>query len=631
MFKVNILTDEIWEPDKGSQTDDKINKMLDLYFRESNLYIDEDSPKKKDNGEHIYIDFVEFRNYKQDFNKGKEIYPGKNNSKPSDSSNTLFYICVIYIFAFYLTLIFIPKTIGYIIFLIIMFLFGAFLNFLYVAENELFVEYLDEKNLKKLHKILNSKPNLELCLNNDKISIPFHSYADISGISFTKDGNNEKINFEKINLDNKMFLYFPVKFLYFVDSTQQYFKFLIIQFNKYCMFDSKRGFEGIYKKMYLKFYLTTKDKEVIYKNDPMFSKMYSSFNNRNLKILIYLGIFTLLSPIIVKIINSKYKRKIVEIKKTVSIKHNLENYLKLDSLFPRITLSDQKLKREVGELISDKDSIQKEFIQECNNLCEKIKRKIEYYIDGEPCFFPGFLADSHDLELERDGYLTPFHSNSGFSQSKNVYELKDFYKIYGRKIEKILKRNPDDVFQNFRQVLSHDFDDSFNYNVSMGSNNAKGNKVINNNAQNLEKPRILKQVVYTEKTLTLKIDINKHNVIVNYTVKLSDGRNKNGKFQLEKKLGGGGFEKLEEKVNVDWTKSEIYIPGCNDVIEIVRKKRGIKLSGGDFEEIFETKINEDLLSGFGSWINGNEWDKRTMNKFVKPCNRNSTTNRFMTK
>lgn len=181
------------------------------------------------------------------------------------------------------------------------------------------------------------------------------------------------------------------------------------------------------------------------------------------------------------------------------------------------------------------------------------------------------------------------------------------------------------MFQNFRQVLSHDFDDSFNYNVSMGSNNAKGNKVINNNAQNLEKPRILKQVVYTEKTLTLKIDINKHNVIVNYTVKLSDGRNKNGKFQLEKKLGGGGFEKLEEKVNVDWTKSEIYIPGCNDVIEIVRKKRGIKLSGGDFEEIFETKINEDLLSGFGSWINGNEWDKRTMNKFVKPCNRNSTT------
>lgn len=100
----------------------------------------------------------------------------------------------------------------------------------------------------KLHKILNSKPNLELCLNNDKISIPFHSYADISGISFTKDGNNEKINFEKINLDNKMFLYFPVKFLYFVDSTQQYFKFLIIQFNKYCILDPKEVLKEYIKK-----------------------------------------------------------------------------------------------------------------------------------------------------------------------------------------------------------------------------------------------------------------------------------------------------------------------------------------------------------------------------------------------
>lgn len=293
---------------------------------------------------------------------------------------------------FYLTLIFISKTIGCIIILIIMFLIGGFLNLLYVDANGLFVEYLNVTNLKKLHKILNAKPNLELCFNNKyKISIPFHSYADISGISFTKNGNNEKINFEKINLDNKMFLYFHIKFLYFVDSTQQYFKFLITQFNKYCMFASERGFENIYKKMYLKFSLTTKDKEIIYKNDPMFSKMYSTFNNKNLKILIYIGILTQLSPIIVKIINSKYKRKIVEIKKTVSIKHNLESYLQLNSLFPRITLSDQKLKREVGELISDKDSIQKEFIKECNNLCEKIKQRIEYYLKGEPRFFTRFL------------------------------------------------------------------------------------------------------------------------------------------------------------------------------------------------------------------------------------------------
>ena len=263
MLKVNILNDDIWESDEGSQIDDKINKMLDKYFRKSNLNFDEDSPNKKDGREHLYINFVEFKNYKDDefeldnYNKKfytdideAKIYPGKNHSEPSNASDSelLFYICIIYMIIFYLTLIFISKTIGCIIILIIMFLIGGFLNLLYVDANGLFVEYLNVTNLKKLHKILNAKPNLELCFNNKyKISIPFHSYADISGISFTKDGNNEKINFEKINLDNKMFLYFHIKFLYFVDSTQQYFKFLITQFNKYCMFASERGFENIFK------------------------------------------------------------------------------------------------------------------------------------------------------------------------------------------------------------------------------------------------------------------------------------------------------------------------------------------------------------------------------------------------
>ena len=53
MLKVNILNDDIWESDEGSQIDDKINKMLDKYFRKSNLNLDEDSPNKKDGGEHI--------------------------------------------------------------------------------------------------------------------------------------------------------------------------------------------------------------------------------------------------------------------------------------------------------------------------------------------------------------------------------------------------------------------------------------------------------------------------------------------------------------------------------------------------------------------------------------------------
>ena len=92
----------------------------------------------------------------------------------------------------------------------------------------------------------------------------------------------------------------------------------------------------------------------------------------------------------------------------------------------------------------------------------------------------------------------------------------------------------------------------------------------------------------------------------------------------------GGYEMLLEKENPQWTKSEIYIPGCIEPIVIIRKKRAIKLSAGNFEIISDTKINEDLHSGTGSWLDGNDWDKRTINKFVQDCNRISTTNNFKT-
>ena len=81
----------------------------------------------------------------------------------------------------------------------------------------------------------------------------------------------------------------------------------------------------------------------------------------------------------------------------------------------------------------------------------------------------------------------------------------------------------------------------------------------------------LKQVIYTEKCLILTIDISHNFVYVNYSIRLPNNEKKTGKFSLPKKFGG--FEKLEEKENVDWTKSEIYIPTCNYVIEIIRKKR----------------------------------------------------------
>ena len=76
------------------------------------------------------------------------------------------------------------------------------------------------------------------------------------------------------------------------------------------------------------------------------------------------------------------------------------------------------------------------------------------------------------------------------------------------------------------------------------------------------------------------------------------------------------------------TKSEIYIPGCVDVIEIIRKKRGIKLSSKNFEIIENTKLNDDLHSGLPSWVNGDEWDQLTINRCVKKCDKKSNINRF---
>ena len=231
-----------------------------------------------------------------------------------------------------------------------------------------------------------------------------------------------------------------------------------------------------------------------------------------------------------------------------------------------------------------------------------------------------------DCGIEASGYLTPFYQTSGFSQSKNVYETKDFLRFYGTKVEKILGKSENEIFSNFE--MWGDEEDLLipvghsNYNMTHNTNN-KG-------AGQKERSKNLTQVIYTENTLSLKCTINKNFVMVNYNIKLPNSSNKSGNFKLEKPLGGGGFEELKEMENPEWTKSEIYIPGCQDIIEIIRKKRSIKISAGDFEIISDTKINDDLLSGTGTWLNENDWDQRTINKYIKGCNRVARKNRFST-
>ena len=118
--------------------------------------------------------------------------------------------------------------------------------------------------------------------------------------------------------------------------------------------------------------------------------------------------------------------------------------------------------------------------------------------------------------------------------------------------------------------------------------------------------------------------------MVDYNIILPNHMNNPGKFNLKKPLSNG-FDILQEKINQEWTKSEIYIPGCVDVIEIIRKKRAIRIVvGGKIIVTSETALNDEIYAGASSWLNENDWDQRTINKFVGNCIKVSPKNRFQT-
>ena len=122
-----------------------------------------------------------------------------------------------------------------------------------------------------------------------------------------------------------------------------------------------------------------------------------------------ISIFTLTSPLFYLIYNYICKKKMIEIKKTVSIKHDLENYLNLDALFLKIiTKIDINVERQKHEVISDKDSIQNEFIQDCVKITERTR-------------------EMNDSPLELKGKLVPYHPSTGFIKSK--WSLKFYFII----------------------------------------------------------------------------------------------------------------------------------------------------------------------------------------------------------
>lgn len=625
--------DEIWENDKGKpEIDNKINEMFNLYFLKQSM---PNSLKSKDKGHFLHIDFVKFHNImsspnqldvkidKSDTSKDRfrDIYRNiqeaniydKNHKheERSDVDKNILFSCLILGIGFYISLIFWPNTI---IITPLIYIFGIILHLVYLSHKSYLLNFkeLNNENLTKLYTILNARPNLDLYYDKELIiSIPFHSYADISAIQYD---HNKGVTLEKINCNKFTIINFPLNFIYFIDSTQQYFKFLIAQFNKYCYIRNFGSFNNIHKKMYIKFSLKTKDNEIIYKNDSFFYTTFATYTPCCYKLFLYISVIFLFSPILLIIIGF-FKYRIHHIKKVVSIKHNLEEYINLDTLFLKIIKKGKQIKREKHEVISERKLIQQKFIQECVDLTNKIKNELkEVKESGNKNIVPSIV-----LNLEIKGYLTPFSYICGFYLQYTI-DFEELFVEYGRKIEKIfgkkflkvlypLKRNT-----NYEDVEDDEGDDE-NDNINTNENSNK--KEMDDSP--------IREVIYTEKVLKLRCKVSKDEVKIFYTINLETGHKKEGNFILRKRLSGG-FANVEEKVNDDWTKSEIYLPGLNDIIEIVRKKRAIRLSGGNFTLTIDTQLNSDLHGGAPSWIDGKSWDN--MEKYVKNCNKSSRVNRF---
>jgi hypothetical protein len=631
---------DLWESDNGEpKIDELIQKKFDSYFLDYSSKL-------------LHINFVEFFGIKyyskkydrklgsDEFRRNKyievddnikkaKIYPGDNYinyKEDKECKQTLLVECCLLPILFFIFLFLWSNGIIKFIVLIGIYLLDLCFQIWYIKRyHKRFLNYkkLEGENLKKLYEILNARPFIELYYEEEKIiTIPVHSYADISGIElnfntgflFPKPDN---VTLESINLNNFLIIDFPLNNIYFLDSTKQYLMFLMVQFNKYCFYKNNGTFRNILSKMYIKFYLKTQENIIIYKNDPFFHTSFVTKNSCIFIFFMYLFIILQFGIPFIKLIQFFFY-KIRHIKKAISTKNNFETYINLDSLFPRIIESDKKIKRNKHDVISDRESVQKELIDDCTKLTEMIKEEIEKIdYSGTRCEVPKAIRDN-----EARGKLMPFSCSSGY-YTLYEFNINSFYECYGKKVKKILGISEGKIFTSSCKKDYEDEDEGDNirdYNNNNYNNNINRNQGKEDNS--------IKQVIYKEKTLTLKCNLKKDYAEIFYTINLGTGHKDNGKFVLKRPISGG-FEKLEEKFNIEWTKSEIYLPGFKDVIEIFRKKRSIKISSENFEIIKETALNDDLHSGCPGWVNNNDYSQGLVNKYVKKCDR-SSVKRFKT-
>ena len=96
------------------------------------------------------------------------------------------------------------------------------------------------------------------------------------------------------------------------------------------------------------------------------------------RFLLVFGIITLLIPVFFTIFKYCLKNKVIEIKKAISIKHDLEQYLNLDTFFLNVINSETLFQRIKNAPISDKDTIKENFKKECIEMTQRVLSNFQF-------------------------------------------------------------------------------------------------------------------------------------------------------------------------------------------------------------------------------------------------------------
>ena len=485
---------------------------------------------------------------------------------------------------------------------------------------------LNDEMKKKIEKVINGKPVLQITVswpsskfspsNPEIIQFPIYDYCDVS---------------DKYTIKKNSIISFKKSLLVIDEDSMDYYKPFCATSYKFKLLDLERT-KIDYDILF--------DDEESYNNDPDFQRSYC-YNPTNLfvknlifRIIIYIfclkGFYFFYDTGTLNYVK-------IEIKKVISFSHKLENEFDLSKYNPEITfkdINDQTITGVRANLEISEEEIKNEFTKNFGKIreiyieeCKKAKKKYH---------------NSHDLlDNEIKGMLIPMNYRDGYNPAHHKpetgYELNFIndliIEIYGRKTKEIfgkhskihyLTRKHDNM--DLEIITNDDDNDDDDDNEDEDDKNTK---TIDNSSGD-KKEKSIKEVIYTEYVLKLNCKISSNSITSRYSIKSKNGTSKTGSFNLKKKMSG--YEEVAyEKTNNEWTKSEIYLPGCDTPIIITRKKIAIRIQAGNFEIICETKTNADLHSGTTTWLNENDWDKRTVDKYVKNCNKFPQKNRLKIK